>query len=403
MIFHAETWWQWNSRIWVETSVNLVRSIIREMLTADKDSLRLTSHTTIDDVYKQSKLILGTRDDFPGFNSKLNQIVLENGTLFLDKGEFQPNHIRQDFNTIMLPFKYDREAKCLRWLRFLNEIGLDNKTQNSLMQWFGYCLIPTAKIQKCLYLLGEGANGKSIILLTLRNLLGDQNCSALEMAELFDRFKVARLRNRLVNLGTDIETNNVLDARFKKLVSGEPQIAEMKHRDLFEFRPYAKLLFSANEFIPSRDRSYGFFRRFQIIRFERIFKESEQDQDLEETLQHDLPGIFNWALLGLKKLIDNEWVITESEAMRNAFQEFNEAVNPVYTWSEEKLSFNPELEIRADILRSNYAEWCDEHGHRVLSSTQLGKELKRLHPKIEKIRKRQKYDRGTYYSGVTIN
>ena len=32
---------------------------------------------------------------------------------------------------------------------------------------------------------------------------------------LFDRFKVARLRNRLVNLGTDIETNNVLDARFK--------------------------------------------------------------------------------------------------------------------------------------------------------------------------------------------
>ena len=195
----------------------------------------------------------------------------------------------------------------------------------------------------------------------------------------------------------------MLDARFKKLVSGEPQIAEMKHRDLFEFRPYAKLLFSANKFIPSRARSYGFFRRFQIIRFERIFKESEQDQDLEETLQHDLPGIFNWALLGLKKLIDNEWVITESEAMRNAFQEFNEAVNPVYTWSEEKLSFNPELEIRADILRSNYAEWCDEHGHRVLSSTQLGKELKRLHPKIEKIRKRQKYDRGTYYSGVTIN
>ena len=403
LIFHAETWWQWNSRIWVETSENLVRSIIREMLTANKDSLRLTSHTTIDDVYKQSKLILGTRDDFPGFNSKLNQIVLENGTLFLDKGEFQPNHIRQDFNTIMLPFKYDREAKCLRWLRFLNEIGLDNKTQNSLMQWFGYCLIPTAKIQKCLYLLGEGANGKSIILLTLRNLLGDQNCSALEMAELFDRFKVARLRNRLVNLGTDIETNNVLDARFKKLVSGEPQIAEMKHRDPFEFRPYAKLLFSANEFIPSRDRSYGFFRRFQIIRFERIFKESEQDQDLEETLHHDLPGIFNWALLGLKKLIDNEWVITESEAMRNAFQEFNEAVNPVYTWSEEKLSFNPELEIRADILRSNYAEWCDEHGHRVLSSTQLGKELKRLRPKIKKIRKRQKYDRGTYYSGVTIN
>ena len=97
------------------------------------------------------------------------------------------------------------------------------------------------------------------------------------MAELFDRFKVARLRNRLVNLGTDIETNNVLDARFKKLVSSEPQIAEMKHRDPFEFRPYAKLLFSANEFIPSRDRSYGFFRRFQIIRFERIFKESEQD------------------------------------------------------------------------------------------------------------------------------
>ena len=403
LIFHAETWWQWNSRIWAETPEDYIKNLIRELLTEDKDSRRLTRHATIDDVYQQSKLILRTRNGFPGFNNNQNLIIFKNGTLDLEKQEFRTTHHRDDFCTIMLSTTFDGDAQCPRWENFLNEIGLDKETQRSLQHWFGYALIPTAKLQRCLFLVGDGSNGKSIILMTLKNLLGDENCSSLEMAELFDRFKVAHLRNRLVNIASDIETSQILDARFKKLVAGEPQVAELKFRDAFEFRPHARLLFSANEYIPTRDRSHGFFRRFDIIKFEKTFTENEQDFELEKKLCSELPGIFNWAMTGLHELIENDWRLNASLKMKEAHDEFRETVNPVLTYAAERLRFNPEYEVKADTLRMNYAAWCDDHGFRSLSSVQLGKELKRLYPVIGRTRKGNYEGRAYYYTGLQIN
>ena len=122
-------------------------------------------------------------------------------------------------------------------MNFLNEVELDLETQNTLQMWCGYLLVPTAKLQKSLFLIGEGSNGKGVFLMTIQNMLGRNNCSNLEMSELFDKFKVARIRSKLVNISSELETTKVLDARFKKLVAGEPQVAEKKFKDSFEFRP----------------------------------------------------------------------------------------------------------------------------------------------------------------------
>ena len=106
---------------------------------------------------------------------------------------------------------------------FLEEVGLDPDTQDTLQMWCGYLLIPTAKLQKCLFLIGEGSNGKGVFLMTLQNILGPKNCSSLEMAEFFDRFKVARLRGKLVNISSDVETSQVLDACSKNWRQANPK------------------------------------------------------------------------------------------------------------------------------------------------------------------------------------
>ena len=237
----------------------------------------------------------------------------------------------------------------------------------------------------------------------LQNMLGPKNCSSLEMAELFDRFKVARLRGKLVNISSDVETSQVLDARFKKLAAGEPQVAEQKFRDAFEFRPYARLLFSANEFIPTRDRSHGFFRRFDLVKFDRTFSEDERDPDLEEKLREELSGIFNWCLVGLKQLENNNWRMTLSEKMKQVHEEFREAVNPVVTFAQERLEFLNNEKIDAETLRKIYYEWCDSHGYHALSDVALGRELKRLYPAIERKRIMVSNRRIVHYTGVTLN
>ena len=87
----------------------------------------------------------------------------------------------------------------------------------------GYCLLPKVigTLQKSLFFIGEGSNGKSVFLETIASVL--DNVSHLELSELFDRFKITEIEGKLANVCTDVETSKIMDARFKKIVAGETQ------------------------------------------------------------------------------------------------------------------------------------------------------------------------------------
>ena len=101
----------------------------------------------------------------------------------------------------------------------------------------------------------------------------------------------------------------------------------------------------------SKDKSHGFFRRFDIVHFPRVFKPSEQDYDLEQKLLEELPGIFNWALDGLKRLESNEWKMTPSPSMDETHLEFKRGLNPLHDFVDEKCSFGPDNSVKAKDLR----------------------------------------------------
>ena len=73
--------------------------------------------------------------------NQLNQLVFEN-KLEIDK-------IVEE--RLSLEFDYDENTTCTRWLKFLDEIDLDQDTQTRLQEWIGYLLIPSTKLQKCLF------------------------------------------------------------------------------------------------------------------------------------------------------------------------------------------------------------------------------------------------------------
>jgi putative DNA primase/helicase len=59
---------------------------------------------------------------------------------------------------------------------------------------------------------------------------------------------------------------------FKALTGGDVLSAEYKYHDSFEYVPFAKLVFSANQPPRSDDPTHGFFRRWQVIPFTRTFE-----------------------------------------------------------------------------------------------------------------------------------
>ena len=353
----------------------------------------------MEDVYKQLGLILLAPTEFQ-FNREPMVLNFTNGTLDLNEGEFSGSHRRELFQNIQFPYDFNRDLHCPNWVKFLDSLDFDPDTLIRLQEWAGYCLLPKVQgtLQKSLFLIGEGANGKSVFLETLAAVLN--NVTHLELSELFDRFKIAELDGKLANICTDVETSKVMDARFKKIVAGEPQSAERKFKKPFEFQPFAKILFSANEFIPTKDRTHGFYRRFDVLRFNRIFKSEEQKPELLQELKKEVSGIFNWALEGLERLSQQNWIMTKSSYMDDCHNEFKRATNPLQLFIEEECFVEGNATVDSNELRSSYKRYCEDKGYKVPSDNILGKELKRLG--INKNRIRKEEGRIILYEGIQL-
>jgi putative DNA primase/helicase len=399
LICVCQTFWKYSCGVWKREEDAQIKSRIHRKIAIREEALGCLTSALVEDVYKQLGLILLTPPEFQ-FNVEPMVLNFTNGTLDLNKGEFSGLHRRYLYQNIQFPYDFNRDLHCPNWVVFLESLDFDLDTLSRLQEWAGYCLLPMVQgtLQKSLFLIGEGANGKSVFLETLAAVL--DNVSHLELSELFDRFKIAELEGKLANICTDVETSKVMDARFKKIVAGEPQSAERKFKKPFEFQPFAKILFSANEFIPTKDRTHGFYRRFDVLKFNRIFKTEEQKPELLQELTKEVAGIFTWALEGLERLSQQNWIMTKSSYMEDCHNEFRRATNPLYLFFEEECVVEVNATVDSKELRRRYEQYCEDNGYKPLSDNKLGQELKRLG--INKSRIRTEDGRINIYEGIRL-
>ena len=399
LICVCQTFWKYSSGVWKRAKDEQIKAQIRRKIAIREEALGCLTSALVEDVFKQLGLILLTPPEFQ-FNHEIMVLNFTNGTLDLNNGEFSKAHRRELYQNIQFPYEFNRDSHCPNWNLFLESLEFDPDTLSRLQEWAGYCLLPMVQgnLQKSLFFIGEGANGKSVFLETLAAVL--DNVSHLELSELFDRFKIAELEGKLANICTDVETSKVMDARFKKIVAGEPQSAERKFKEPFEFQPFAKILFSANDFIPTKDRTHGYYRRFDILKFNRIFKTEEQKPELLQELKKEVPGIFNWALEGLERLSQQNWIMTKSAYMEDCHKEFKRATNPLQLFIEEECILEGNATVVSNVFRSSYKQYCEDNGYKVLSDSNLGKELKRLG--VENTRIRSEGVRINEYKGIRL-
>ncbi|MGQ0517616.1 DUF5906 domain-containing protein, partial [Bacillus sp. D-CC] len=73
-----------------------------------------------------------------------------------------------------------------------------------LEEILGYILFRRNEFAATFILTGNGSNGKSSYLKIIRQLVGEENASSLDLNELDQRFKTAELFGKLANIGDDI-------------------------------------------------------------------------------------------------------------------------------------------------------------------------------------------------------
>jgi len=116
-------------------------------------------------------------------NHDTGSINLLNGIYNLETGELE-EHNPDNISIVQIPVKYDPDAKCPKIEQFMKDV-LKPEDIQVIYEFIGYCLIPDARIEKSVMLLGKGANGKSVMLSMLGEFLGDHNtsCESLHMLE----------------------------------------------------------------------------------------------------------------------------------------------------------------------------------------------------------------------------
>lgn len=314
-------------------------------------------------------------------------VNVRNGLLDIRQGVLKP-HDPAYLSPVQIEAAFDPKATCPAWDAFV-ESTLPADSKELAWQLCAWLMMAETSIQKAVLLTGEGANGKSVFLRALIAFLGARNVSNVALHRLeSDRFSVARLLGRLANIFADLPASALEGtSTFKALVGGDPLMAEFKHRDAFEFQPFARLLFSANHPPRSPDASAAFFRRWLVIPFERTFSDGASGTMpaalLDEALAHpdELAGVLNRALLYAADLRDRG--IVESETTRAALEEFRETTDPLAVWLDRQTVKSAEGVIDCDGLYQGYARACNDSGRPVLSKQAFGRVVRRLRPSVE--------------------
>lgn len=140
-------------------------------------------------------------------------------------------------------------------------------------------------------------------------MIGRSNCSHRSLQDLdTNRFALADLYGKFVNIFGDLKSTKLAETgNFKVMAAGDAVTAEHKFAQPFNFRNYAKLIFSANLIPESDDKTDAFYRRWVIINFDNRFIDGKEDAALTQklTTPEELSGLLNLALTGLHGLIRN--------------------------------------------------------------------------------------------------
>ena len=230
------------------------------------------------------------------------RIVFRNGTMSVSNltngvPELEP-HDRRYFSTGCLPYNYDPDAECPRWLQTLHEIlpkinDGDNRIL-VLQEFIGWTLVPgDCQYQKMFILVGDGANGKSLILFLWEAMLGSDNVSHVPLEGFAQEHRLGELEGKLANIAGDMNhIARLAEGLLKQIVSGEPTQVNQKYKDPRTMRSSARLVFSTNNLPPFNDRSDGIWRRSLIMPFNVKFKE-KQPQATRVSSPHDGPSKTN--------------------------------------------------------------------------------------------------------------
>jgi putative DNA primase/helicase len=303
-----------------------------------------------------------------------------NGTIDLRSGNLRP-HDPADLVTKLVPIEYQPGAVCPRWQRFLEEIFNDDaETIDFVQRAVGYSLTGCVREHAFLVLYGTGANGKSSLLSTISEILGDYGLSA--PPETFvDRQAgsatndLARLRGMRFVSAIETTEGRALAESFVKAVTGGDRIsARFLYAEYFDFEPVFKLWLGTNHKPIIKGGDEGIWRRVRLVQLDQRFDGDRCDLSLREKLDAELPGILAWAVKGCL-----EWQrrgLNPPAAIAEATAAYRSEMDTFSGFIDDYCTVDSNETAGASELYRAYRSWAEANGEKASSQRWFGLRLR---------------------------
>lgn len=282
--------------------------------------------------------------------------------------------------TSVRDYDYKPDAVCPQWKNFL-ENTLSGTDIETLQCFFGLGVMPRTmlghSVEKMLWLVGSGGNGKSTCLDVLEHVYGENMFSHASLPTLLDGNVISRMLGTAPIIGcrynrcdeiqmTDITRKTDL---LKRLCSADHVEYRRIKGNAMSSNEVPFFVFSMNRVPRSGNTDPALLRRLLIIRFGYAVRAEDMDTGLYKRLCKEAPGIWNWCIEGYRKMAlrgflfprtaDND--IEQRRLMMASGQQMEVWLQDEGLTPQGRKRLQKPYKVSLGVLFDRYTEWCSRN------------------------------------------
>lgn len=288
------------------------------------------------------------------------------------------------FTLHQIPHNYDAKADCPKFKKFVSNLFYEEDIP-VIQEYLGYCLVPNTLAQTALFIIGDGGEGKSRITVLMEHIIGENSLVIGKFAGLQEKFSLVSLDKQMMFIDDDISLEALDDtSNFKKIVTAETAMeVEPKGKPKYKTRLYSRILCCGNGAIQSKfDRSDGFYRRLLLCKVKPVHYD-KPDRTLSDQLDEEIPGIINWLLEGLCRVVKKGFIIEPSKRMKGELQSVRDNSDTIQLFmsDEQFIEYTGEKDDKVSIkqLYDAYESWCQDNSYLVIHKNTFGKVIRKTY------------------------
>jgi putative DNA primase/helicase len=316
------------------------------------------------------------------FDAAAHGLACPNGFLSLSpEGVALVPHAREHRSRVSYPIAYDAVATSECWTTFLQDLFVDDTDGadkiSLLGEFFGGSLFGLATMfQRCVIARGDGGNGKSKLLEIMTSMFPSGTVVAFSPQNLEKEYWRARLPGALLNAVAEMPSATVMASEnFKAIVTGDEIDAREPMRPVICFKSRAGHFFGANSLPGTTDQSFGFWRRFLVVGFNRNFEAGGADKDIvRKVLAESKEAIFAWLVSGALRLLRQQ-SYTVPASHEDLLRKWKQATDSVASWRDERTAATDEPATAQRILYRDYQAWAKDGGYQPVAENVFGERM----------------------------